>query len=103
MCLETWDGARGEGEQATMRRSFGRKLALGFGVLAFLAAFGSLVLFVIILGRRGIADPITASLFASGLFFLSSGLVLYFISRPPRPLPEAGEGEPEPAGEGEAP
>lgn len=78
-----------------MRRNFGRKLALGFGVLAFLAAFGSLVLFVIILGRRGIADPITASLFASGLFFLSSGIVLYFISRPPRPLTADADAEPE--------
>ena len=44
----------------------------------------SLVTFLYFMVTRGGSDVITASLFASTLFFLSCGIVLYLMSKPPR-------------------
>lgn len=65
-------------------RNFGRKIAFGFAVASFICMVVSLGLFAYSLVTRGGQDVITASLLAVILFFLSSGIVLYLISKPPR-------------------
>lgn len=67
-----------------MKRTLGRKIALGFAIASFLGALASLVAFVVLLGRYGSADVIVASLLASIIFFAGCAIVLYFISQPPR-------------------
>lgn len=67
-----------------MTRSIGRKIALGFAVAAFVSTAVSLAIFFYLMATRGIGDVITASFFAVTLFSLSSGMVLYFMSKPPR-------------------
>jgi hypothetical protein len=67
-----------------MARTFGRKVAFGFAVASFVSTAASLAFFVYLITSRGVSDVITASLFAVTVFFLSCGMVLYFISKPPR-------------------
>lgn len=65
-------------------RSIGKKIAFGFAVASFISMAISLVIFVYFMVTRGGSDVITASLFATTLFFLSCGIVLYLMSKPPR-------------------
>ena len=65
-------------------RTTGRKIAFGFSVFSFVSMAVSLVIFIYCLATRGSGDVITASLFATTLFFLSCGIVLYLMSKPPR-------------------
>lgn len=67
-----------------MKRTLGRKIALGFAIASFVSAVVTLLAFVVMLGRLGAADAIVASLLASIIFFGGCGIVLYFISQPPR-------------------
>ena len=65
-------------------RSIGRKIAFGFSVFSFVSMVVSLVIPIYFMSTRGSGDVITASLFATTLFFLSCGIVLYLMSKPPR-------------------
>ncbi len=67
-----------------MKRTLGRRIALGFAVASFVSALLTLIAFVIMLGRYGSANAIVASLMASIVFFAGCGIVLYVISQPPR-------------------
>lgn len=67
-----------------MTRNIGKKIAFGFAVFSFVCMAVSLVIFLYLLATRGGSDVITASLFATALFFLSCGIVLYLMSKPPR-------------------
>lgn len=65
-------------------RNTGRKIAFGFAVFSFVSMIVSLATLVYFMATRDSGDVITASLFATTLFFLSSGIVLYLMSKPPR-------------------
>lgn len=65
-------------------RTIGRKIAFGFAVACFVSMVVSLLFFVYFMVTRGIGDVITASLLATTLFFLSCGVVLYLMSKPPQ-------------------
>ena len=65
-------------------RSIGKKIAFAFAVACFISMGISLVIFVYFMATRGGSDVITASLFATTLFFLSCGIVLYLMSKPPK-------------------
>lgn len=65
-------------------RNAGRKIAFGFAVASFILAAASLAGFGYSMVTRGGQDVITASLLATILFFLSAGIVLYLMSKPPR-------------------
>jgi len=65
-------------------RNTGRKIAFGFSVFSFVSMAISLVIFIYFLVTRGGSSVITASLLATTLFFLSCGIVLYLMSKPPR-------------------
>lgn len=65
-------------------RNAGRKIAFGFAAASFILATVSLAGFVYSMVTRGGQDVITASLLATILFFLSAGIVLYLMSKPPR-------------------
>ncbi|MDD5240813.1 MAG: hypothetical protein PHG47_03710 [Sulfuricella sp.] len=65
-------------------RNFGRKIAFGFAAASFVCTVLSLGIFAYSLVTRGGQDVITASLLAIILFFLSSGIVLYLMSKPPK-------------------
>lgn len=65
-------------------RNTGRKIAFGFAVFSFVSMVVSLVTLIYFIITRGSGDVITASLFATTLFFLSCGIVLYLMSKPPR-------------------
>lgn len=65
-------------------RTIGRKIAFGFSVFSFVSMVVSLATLVYFMVTRGSGDVITASLFATTLFFLSCGIVLYLMSKPPR-------------------
>lgn len=65
-------------------RTTGRKIAFGFAVASFISMTVSLVIFIYCLATRGNGDVVTASMFATTLFFLSCGIVLYLMSKPPR-------------------
>lgn len=67
-----------------MKRSFGKKVAFGFSVLSYVSSIAAMVLFAFVYPQRGAADPVTASLLATIFFLASCGVVLYFISQPPR-------------------
>lgn len=67
-----------------MTRTTGRKIAFGFAVASFTSMAASLAIFLYLLATRGGSDIVTASLFATTVFFLSCGIVLYFMSKPPR-------------------
>lgn len=67
-----------------MKRTLGRKIALGFAVASFLGALVTLIAFMVMLGRNGSQDVIVASLLASIIFLVGCGVVLYFVSQPPR-------------------
>lgn len=67
-----------------MKRTLGRRIALGFAVASFVSALLTLIAFVVMLGRYGSANAIVASLMASIVFFVGCGIVLYVISQPPR-------------------
>jgi len=63
-------------------RNIGKKIAFGFAVATFASMAISLVIFSYFMVTRGGSDVITASLFATTLFFLSCGIVLYLMSKP---------------------
>jgi predicted membrane channel-forming protein YqfA (hemolysin III family) len=65
-------------------RNTGRKIAFGFSVFSFVSMAISLLTFVYFMVTRGGRDVITASLLATTLFFLSCGIVLYLVSKPPQ-------------------
>lgn len=65
-------------------RTIGRKIAFGFAVAAFVCSALSLATFAYFMATLGGRSVITASLLATILFFLSSGVVLYLMSKPPR-------------------
>ncbi len=65
-------------------RNIGRKIAFGFAVFSFVSMGISLGTFVYFLATRGISAVSTASLMAATLFFMSCGIVLYLMSKPPR-------------------
>jgi predicted membrane channel-forming protein YqfA (hemolysin III family) len=65
-------------------RNTGRKIAFGFSVFSFASMAISLLTFVYFMVTRGGRDVITASLLATTLFFLSCGIVLYLVSKPPQ-------------------
>lgn len=65
-------------------RNTGRKIAFGFAVASFASTVISLVIFLYFMVTRGGSDVVTASMFATTLFFLSCGIVLYLMSKPPR-------------------
>ncbi|PWB47718.1 MAG: hypothetical protein C3F18_11950 [Nitrosomonadales bacterium] len=67
-----------------MKRSFGKKVAFGFSVLSYAGSIAAMVLFAFVFPQRGAADPVAASLLATIFFLASCGVVLYFISQPPR-------------------
>ncbi|MDO9063967.1 MAG: hypothetical protein Q7U25_02010 [Sulfuricella sp.] len=64
-------------------RNTGRKIAFGFAVASFVSMVVSLATLVYFMATRVSGDVITASLFATTLFFLSCGIVLYLMSKPP--------------------
>lgn len=65
-------------------RNTGRKIAFGFAVTSFVSMVVSLAILIYLLATRGSGDVVTASMFATTLFFLSCGIVLYLMSKPPR-------------------
>jgi CHASE3 domain sensor protein len=65
-------------------RTIGRKIAFGFAVFSFVSMVVSLAVLIYLLATRGSGDVVTASMFATTLFFLSCGIVLYLMSKPPR-------------------
>ncbi|MDP2879700.1 MAG: hypothetical protein Q8N74_09290 [Sulfuricella sp.] len=65
-------------------RNTGRKIAFGFAVASFVSMAISLVIFLYFLVTRGGSAVSTASLLATTLFFLSCGIVLYLMSKPPK-------------------
>jgi len=65
-------------------RNTGRKIAFGFAVASFVSMAISLVTFLYFLVTRGGSAVSTASLLATTLFFLSCGIVLYLMSKPPK-------------------
>ncbi len=67
-----------------MARTTGRKIAFGFTIASLIGMAVSLTLFIYLLLTRGISDVLTASLFATTVFFLSCAIVFYFMSKPPR-------------------
>jgi hypothetical protein len=68
----------------TTTRNTGRKISHGFAISSLACAFISLAFFVYFFATRGIGDVITASLFATILFFLSCAIVFYLMGKPPR-------------------
>lgn len=65
-------------------RTIGRKIAFGFAVASVIGMAVSLAILIYLLATRGIGDVVTASMLATTLFFLSCGIVLYLMSKPPR-------------------
>lgn len=65
-------------------RNAGRKIAFGFAAASIVSMAVSLAIFVYFMMTRGAGDVITASLLATTLFFLSCGIVLYLMSKPPK-------------------
>lgn len=65
-------------------RTIGRKISFGFAVASFISMAVSLVVLIYLLATRGSGDVVTASMFATTLFFFSCGVVLYLMSKPPR-------------------
>ena len=64
-------------------RSTGKKIAYGFSIASFVSMAASLMIFIYLLATRGGSDVATASLFAVTVFFLSCGIVLHFMGKPP--------------------
>ena len=54
-------------------RTIGRKIAFGFAVASFVSMVVSLAVLIYFLATRGASDVITASMFATTLFFLKIG------------------------------
>ena len=65
-------------------RNTGRKISFGFAVASFISMAVSLAILVYFMATRGSGNVITASMFATTLFFLSCGIVLYLMSKPPK-------------------
>ncbi|MHB8167696.1 MAG: hypothetical protein ACYDDT_13150 [Sulfuricella sp.] len=65
-------------------RNTGRKISFGFAAASYASMTISLLIFLYFMVTRGGSDVVTASLFATTLFFLSCGIVLYLISKPPK-------------------
>lgn len=66
-----------------MKRTLGKKIAFGFAAASFISMAASLALFIYFT-IKGYGGLVTSSVFATTLFFLSCGVVLYFMSKPPR-------------------
>ncbi|MBZ0092513.1 MAG: hypothetical protein K8F27_09865 [Sulfuricellaceae bacterium] len=67
-----------------MKRTFGKKIAFGFAAAAFIGMAASSVFFVYFLFKGGVNGIVTSSVFATILFFMSCGVVLYLMSKPQR-------------------
>ncbi len=67
-----------------MNRSPAKKIAFGFCIVSLIGMAISLVMFLYTLIQRGFNDVLSASLFATTVFFLSCAIVLFFMSKPPR-------------------
>lgn len=67
-----------------MNRTPAKKAALGFCIVSLIGTVISLAMLVYTLSQRGITDVLSASLFATTIFFLSCAIVLFFMSKPPR-------------------
>ena len=67
-----------------MPRSIAKKIALGFAWLCLVGALASIAGFWTSAHSRGMHDPITASMLATIVFFVSCTVVLYAMSKPPR-------------------
>lgn len=67
-----------------MNRTPAKKIALGFCVLTLIGTAISAVMMVYYVIQRGPSDVLSASLFATTIFFLSCAIVLFFMSKPPR-------------------
>lgn len=65
-------------------RNTGRKIAFGFAIFSFVCMVVSLVVLGYFQVTRGSGDVATASMFATTLFFLSCGIVLYLMGKPPK-------------------
>lgn len=65
-------------------RNAGRKIAFGFAAASIVSMAISLAIFIYFMVTRGASNVITASLLATTLFFLSCGIVLYLMSKPPK-------------------
>lgn len=65
-------------------RSTGKKIAFGFSIASFVCMIASLPIFIYFVVTRGLGDVISASLFATTLFFMFCGIVLYLMSKPAR-------------------
>jgi len=72
-----------------MTRTSVKKVVFGFAVAAVLAAIVTVGIGIWAIGALGGAHVATASLFATAIFFLCCGIVLYFMSVPPRPISPA--------------
>lgn len=77
----------------TIPRNTGRKISHGFAIFSFACAFISLAFFVYFFATRGVSDVITASLFATILFFLSCTIVFYLMGKPPKHVLEPWDSE----------
>lgn len=67
----------------TIPRNAGRKISHGFAIFSFACMLVSLAAFLFLFATRGISDVITASLFATTLFFMSCAIVFYLMGKPP--------------------
>ncbi len=67
-----------------MNRTPAKKIAFGFCVLTLLGVLISAGFMVYFVAQRGVSDVLSASLFATTIFFASCAIVLYFMSKPPR-------------------
>ncbi len=64
-------------------RTKGKKIALGFAIACLCGMLASLAVFIHFIQEKGMQDVLSASAFATILFFASAGFVLYAISKPP--------------------
>lgn len=66
-----------------VRRSTGKKVALGFSIASLLGMLVSIATFFYFRDTKGMMDVLTASALATIFFFASVAFVLYHISKPP--------------------
>lgn len=67
-----------------MKRNTGKKIAFGFYLFALLGLVVSAAMMMYTVIQRGASDVLSASLFATTIFFASCAVVLYFMAKPPR-------------------
>lgn len=67
-----------------MKRTTGKKIAFGFAIANLVCMAATLLVFAYFYREKGGGDVLTASAFATVIFFASCSIVLYFMSQPPR-------------------